>query len=88
MRYHQHSAEDRHLIETCRIRWQNALASGKMNRPDRCSNCDIICKPEGHHTDYSRPLEVIWLCHPCHRKADKALAKQTRITSSTSTPEE
>jgi len=37
------------------------------NRPDRCSACQIITqKLHAHHPDYSKPLEVIWLCVPCH----------------------
>ena len=27
-------------------------------------------KLEAHHTDYSRPLAVVWLCRPCHMLAD------------------
>jgi hypothetical protein len=46
----------------------NAIAQGKMNRPSKCSKCLIECKPEGHHTDYSKPLEVIWLCLKCHNQ--------------------
>jgi len=44
----------------------NALHCGKLIRPDLCSVCDKTCIPEGHHPDYSKPLEVIWVCHDCH----------------------
>jgi hypothetical protein len=44
----------------------NALAGGKLVRPDRCGVCSILCVPDGHHEDYSKPLEVDWMCHQCH----------------------
>lgn len=31
---------------------------------ERCGDPDS----EMHHEDYSRPLSVSWLCHPCHRQ--------------------
>ena len=37
-------------------------------RPDNCSKCGKECKPQGHHDDYSRPLDVVWLCRACHRE--------------------
>lgn len=42
-----------------------AIKSGKLVRlPCRvCGNR----KSEGHHSDYSKPLEVDWLCFSCHR---------------------
>jgi hypothetical protein len=43
-----------------------ALKKGELVRPDRCSKCGKVCKPEAHHPDYSKPLEVEWLCKPCH----------------------
>ena len=51
-----------------RARWNLAYAIkiGKVVRPEHCSECQIECKPEGHHDDYSKPLEVRWLCRPCH----------------------
>ena len=50
-----------------------ALAAGTLTRPDACENCsrepytdagrlDIVA----HHDDYNKPLDVRWLCRPCH----------------------
>ena len=43
-----------------------AIQSGKIKRPSVCSLCNIQCIPEGHHPDYSKPLDVIWVCKDCH----------------------
>jgi len=43
-----------------------AVKRGKLIRPNKCDGCQNTCKPDGHHPDYSRPLEVEWLCKPCH----------------------
>lgn len=52
-----------------RVYW--ALVYGKLIRPDACSRCgDDKRRIEGHHPDHSKPLDVIWLCTPCHRIAD------------------
>lgn len=42
---------------------KNALRSGRMHRHPCC-----ICgnKAHAHHEDYSKPLEVIWLCPKHH----------------------
>lgn len=32
-----------------------------------CQRCGEK-RSEAHHPDYSKPLEVVWLCHPCHMK--------------------
>jgi len=45
-----------------------ALKVNKLKRPTTCELCGIKCKPEGHHPDYSKPLDVQWLCHKCHTK--------------------
>lgn len=39
--------------------------------------CKVCGKPkvEGHHKDYSKPLEVVWLCKTHHTLADKNLIK-------------
>ena len=44
--------------------YRYALRSGKITRKP-CSVCGSE-NTEGHHTDYSKPLEVIWLCRTHH----------------------
>jgi hypothetical protein len=44
-----------------------AVKSGKVARPANCSRCGRECIPDAHHPDYSKPLEVDWLCGDCHR---------------------
>jgi hypothetical protein len=45
-----------------------AVTSGKIIRPETCISCGAGGRIEGHHPDYSKPLEVIWVCVPCHKK--------------------
>lgn len=52
---------------------ERALRSGALVRPDRCDHCGKVGKVEGHHDDHARPLEVMWLCRPCHRRRDRKL---------------
>jgi hypothetical protein len=47
-----------------------AIRSGKLVRPDQCERCEKQCKPEASHDDYAKPLEVEWLCRPCHARKD------------------
>ncbi|MBS0654123.1 MAG: hypothetical protein JSR39_11435 [Verrucomicrobia bacterium] len=43
-----------------------AIKKGKMIKGDKCELCGSVCKIEGHHADYSKPLEVQWICKKCH----------------------
>ena len=42
----------------------NAIRSGALV-PGPCALCGDD-EVQGHHNDYWRPLEVVWLCVPCH----------------------
>ncbi len=47
----------------------NKVNSGRMNKPTHCECCgNGPCITQGHHEDYSKPLDVLWLCDICHRK--------------------
>lgn len=43
-----------------------AVYSGAVVRPDKCYICNDYCVPQGHHSDYGKPLVVTWLCSSCH----------------------
>ena len=43
-----------------------AVARGLLARPNFCSLCGGNGKILAHHPDYDKPLEVIWVCYPCH----------------------
>ena len=45
----------------------NAVRDGRLVRPSSCSECSSTYKVEAHHDDYSKPLDVRWLCEPCHK---------------------
>ncbi len=48
-----------------------ALRRGDLIKaPCRCG----ATKVQGHHPDYSKPLDVIWLCDPCHRAEEGRVA--------------
>lgn len=42
------------------------VSAGNVTRPDRCERCNLIGPVDGHHEDYTRPLDVAWLCKSCH----------------------
>lgn len=44
----------------------NRIRDGSIKRPIRCENCLMECHPQAHHCDYTKPLDVMWLCQPCH----------------------
>lgn len=43
------------------------IKKGTIVRPDNCQACGDEGIPHGHHDDYSKPLDVEWLCVPCHK---------------------
>jgi len=47
-----------------------AQKKGLLEKPSACTKCGKQTeKLHKHHHDYTKPLEVVWLCSPCHGKA-------------------
>ena len=52
---------------------KRAIISGKIVKSlcVRCGNKNSVA----HHEDYDKPLDVIWLCQPCHKQRHKEILK-------------
>jgi hypothetical protein len=64
-RHHELSEEQRRRAN-CRSYLNAYVSRGTVVRPETCSRCAQGGTIEGHHEDYDKPLEVEWLCRPCH----------------------
>jgi len=54
---------------SARTALSNAITRGKIKKPLRCDVCGFkgaARQIQGHHGDYSKPLDVMWLCARCH----------------------
>lgn len=49
------------------------LSKGRVSRPNHCERCGGAGPLDGHHEDYSRPLDVNWLCRRCHAARHREL---------------
>jgi len=56
----------KHLEEKARWILHNAIKKGEIKQIKTCEECKTKGLMHAHHEDYSKPLEIIWLCHQCH----------------------
>ena len=61
-----------------RIRVKNALKFGRLMKQP-CQRCGEIANVHAHHDDYSKPLDVMWLCPLHHRQRHKELEEVSLI---------
>lgn len=56
----------------------HAVERGQIIKPECCQDCGNEIDSRllhGHHKDYSKPLEVEWLCHGCHESVHRGLKR-------------
>ncbi len=55
-----------------------AISKGYIVKPSICTMCESKDKKlDGHHEDYSKPLDVIWMCRKCHSDYEKVIKAMT-----------
>jgi hypothetical protein len=65
-----------------RVALSNALRDGRATKPPECQICSASDETlHGHHEDYTKPLEVIWVCTACHAFIHAYWRAQERIAA-------
>lgn len=64
-----------HIKKKARDRVRKAIESGRLVKQP-CEKCDEL-EVEAHHDDYEKPLDVNWLCVPCHGARHVEMAAQS-----------
>ena len=63
--------EDDKRRQQCHNAVRRAVLAGALKRKP-CERCGDP-KSLAHHEDYDKPLDVTWLCQPCHKKRHKEM---------------
>ncbi len=73
---HSELTDEQRLKANCRSYVNVYIRRGKVI-PEPCILCNDE-NSEAHHEDYSKPLDIIWLCRKCHLDYHKGLLKLTQ----------
>lgn len=67
VRYHRRHPEKLRAVQLV----HEAVQRGDLTK-NPCERCGATDQVQGHHDDYSKPLEVRWLCQQCHNAHHRA----------------
>jgi hypothetical protein len=62
------------LKQAARSAVARAVRTGDLARPKSCVDCKAIVGLHAHHEDYSKPLDVVWVCSVCHGRRHRSPA--------------
>lgn len=72
MKYRNKPGEN--VKHNARRKAQQAVKSKKLIKQP-CINCKEP-KSQMHHKDYSKPLDITWLCNKCHKQEHRRLKQE------------
>lgn len=76
------------LKQRARVRVNKAVRGGVLKAPPSCPSCgNADRKLQAHHADYSKPLDIEWLCFLCHRRLHHGPEREKREVRPRTTPE-
>jgi hypothetical protein len=55
----------------------SAIRDGKL-KAKPCERCGFALGVQAHHEDYSKPLDVVWLCTKCHGARHREINAERR----------
>ena len=61
--------------QNARILLNYHIKQGNLIKPKYCEICKNNSKLEAHHSDYTKPLLVCWLCKKCHSNLHSCIDK-------------
>ena len=56
-----------------------ALRAGKLHKPKLCARCNKQRPLQADHSDYTKPLDVIWYCRLCHIQLEIERRDRSRL---------
>lgn len=72
--YQRQYAQQRADAVAAHMAVRAALRTGDLVKPLACQRCGQAGRLHSHHNDYSKPLEVAWVCPLCHKAIHKERA--------------
>lgn len=79
-KWQEQNPDRKNLTKLNSNRVMAAVKKGILKKSEACEKCGTSgVFIEASHHDYSKPLDVTWLCRPCHRKLDRANPKTANV---------
>lgn len=72
------TAKESMMRHGARIVLNKAVKSGQVVKASACEDCGSSHDLQAHHADYSKPLDVSWLCRKCHNFIHNAMDSEVK----------